>query len=156
MIFPFVILALLAGTELSEAIAVQRKVTLASRATADLTTQYITMSNSDISNVLAASAAIIAPYSAGNFSVTISEVSMDSTGKATVTWSRSLNGTPLNAGQTVSIPGNINQPNTSLILGQVAYTYVPRFGYRAVGTKVLSDQIFMSPRLVNSIALTGS
>lgn len=156
LIFPFMVIALLGGTELSEAIAVRRKVALVTRAVTDLTTQYITMSNSDVSTVLNASAAIIAPYAAANMTVTMSEVTVDNGGNATVTWSRSLNGTPLAQGQKITLPGNINQPNTSLILGQVSYSYVPRFSNTVLGTKVFADQIFMNPRLVNSITLTGS
>ena len=53
----------LGGVEASQGIAADRKVELTAHALADLATQYTNITNADMSNILNAGSAIIAPYS---------------------------------------------------------------------------------------------
>ena len=57
--------------------------------------------------ILNASQQIIAPFSQANVIVTLSEVSTDASGAATITWSDSLNGTPRPVGQAVTLPASL-------------------------------------------------
>ena len=43
-------------------------------------------------------------------------------------------------------------PNTSLIWSEVQYTYMPTIGYVITGTLNLKDQIYMRPRLSDTVA----
>ena len=81
---------------------------------ADIATQNKTISNATMQTILNASQQIIAPFSQANAIVTLSEVSTDGSGAATITWSDSLNGTPRPVGQAVTLPASLaGQPNIS-------------------------------------------
>jgi hypothetical protein len=81
-----------------------------------------TINNSSMSNILGASAAV-APSSASQsyLSVTVSEVSIDGKGNATITWSDALYSGAHTVGRTITIPSQLAVPNTSLILGEIQY-----------------------------------
>ena len=75
------------------------------------------------------------------------------TASATVEWSKTLNGTARAAkGSTVTLPAALNIANTSLIWSEVAYAYKPTIGYVITGTLTLKDQIYMRPRLSDTVA----
>jgi Flp pilus assembly protein TadG len=138
-----------------DAIAIDRKVTLTVHTVTDLVTQYSSISNADIHTVLSASSSIVAPYSPSPMLVTVSEVTTNAAGVATVVWSAATSGgTPLSAGQVVSLPATIDTPNVTYIFGQASYTYTPSIGYQLTGPIVLTDQTYMSPRLSTQITLT--
>jgi Flp pilus assembly protein TadG len=156
ILLPVMMTLYLGSVEGSQGIAAQRKVTLTAHALADLATQYTDITNADMSNVLAAGSAIIAPYSAANLQEVVSELSIDASGQATVVWSDTLGGTALTAGTVVSIPASLAVPNTFLIYTQVQYRYNPTYGYVMNSTMTLSDQSYMMPRQSTSIARTAT
>lgn len=156
LVLPFMMTLFLGGVQISDAVAVGRKVTLASRAVADLTTQYVTITNAQMSQILNASASVMAPYSTANLVIVLSEVSVNASGQASVTWSQSLNGTALTVGQAVTLPTGMAQPSTSVIWGQASYNYTPIYGNILTGPFTISDQIFMMPRLSATVTPTGT
>ena len=156
MLLPVMLTLFLGGIEVTQAIAINRKVTLTARALADLTSQYTAITNADMSNILNASSDIIAPYATASLQSVVSELSIDGQGNATVVWSETLNGTARSVGSSVTIPSGLVTPNSYLILGEASYTYNPAYGYVVTGTLTLSDHIYMRPRQSTSIALTGS
>jgi len=131
-------------------------VTLTTRTVADLASQVSSINNTDMTNILNASSAVIAPYDTTKLQVTVSAVAIDSNGVAKVTWSDTLGGTQRTVGSTVTLPTAINVPNTSLIWSEVAYNYTPTIGYVITGTLKLSDQIWMRPRLSDTVTRVNS
>ena len=109
-----------------------------------------------MSNILAASSAIAAPYAAANLTVTVSEITTDSSGNGKITWSDSLNGTARTVGSTITLPASLRTPNISLVFGEVSYSYTPALGYVITGTMTLSDSFYMMPRLANSVTRSNS
>jgi len=156
LLLPVMMTLYLGTVEISQGVAVNRKVKLTAHTLADLATQYTDITNADMSNILNAGAAIIAPYSATPLQETLSEISINAAGVATVVWSDTLNGSALAVGSTVNVPTALAVPNTYLILAQVQYAYNPTYGYVVTGTLTLSDQIFMDPRDSTSVARTAS
>ncbi len=155
-LLPFMLVAYLGGIEIGDGVAINRKVTITTRAVADLATRYTAMASSDMSTVLGAASTIIAPYPAGPLAVTVSQVTVDAKGNATVSWSNTLNGTAHAKGTPVTLPGTLATPNSYYIWGQVSYAYTPTLGYVMSGTYTLSNQIFMSPRDSGCVAFNGS
>ena len=156
LILPFMLAAYLGGVAIGDGVAINRKVAITTRAVADLASRYPNIYNADMASILSASAAIIAPYAPGQIAVTLSQVSVDPKGNATVTWSDTLNGTARAVGSPVSLPGTLAIPNASYVWGEVKYNYTPTLGYVMTGTFTLSNQIFMSPRDSNSIIRINS
>src|SRR4051812_22119922 len=152
MLLPLMLTLYLGTVEVSQGIGADRKVTLTSRTIADLVSQVSSIGNSDMTNALGASSAVMAPFPVGNLKVTVTSVKIDATGKATVDWSDTLNGTARVTGAGVTLPTALNVANTSLIWSEVQYTYRPVIGYVVSGTLTLHDQIYMRPRLSSSVA----
>ncbi len=151
MLLPLMITLYLGSVEISQGIGIDRKVTLTTRTVADLASQVSSINNADMTNMLTASAAVIAPYDTSKLQVTVSAVTIDSNGVAKVAWSDTLGGTKRAVGSTVTLPAAINVPNTTLIWSEVAYSYKPAIGYVVTGTLNLSDQIWMRPRLSDTV-----
>ena len=156
ILLPLMLGLYLGCAEVALGIAIKRKVTLTAHAVADLSTQYTAINNAQMSNILNAASAIIAPYPSASLTATVSEIAINAQGQASVVWSDSLNGTALPVGQVVSVPAALAVPNTYLILGQAQYSYNPTYGYVLTSTLTLSDQIFLLPRQSGSIARTPS
>lgn len=155
LILPIMLALYVGVTEVGQAISIARKVTITVRTITDLVTQYAAISDSEMTSLLNASAQVMAPYPSSNVIITVSEVSTDSSGNATVVWSASLNGTAYTAGQSVTLPSALDQPNIYLIWGQAHYKYTPIIGAGVIGTTNLKDQIYMNPRLCTAIDYKG-
>ena len=156
LLLPMMTTLYLGSVEASQGIAANRKITLATHTLADLASQYTDITNADMSNILAAGPATLAPYPTASLQEVVSEISINAQGVPTVVWSDTLNGSALTVGQVVSVPASLAVPNSYLVLSQVQYTYNPTYGYVLTGTITLHDQIFMRPRQSSSIARTPS
>ncbi len=73
-----------------------------------------------------------------------------------MTWSDTLNGTKRAVGSTVTLPTALNVANTTLIWSEVSYSYKPAIGYVITGTLNLADQIYMRPRLSDTVTRINS
>jgi len=135
LVVPIAVVLLVGGIDYSDAISMQRKITLADRTVTDLVTQYTTINTATLALNLAASASIIAPYSSSNLVMTVSEVTTNAAGVATVVWSQSYNGVKRAIGTTLTLPVATPQANATLIFGEVQYSDVPYVGYALTGTK---------------------
>jgi Flp pilus assembly protein TadG len=154
MLLPLMLSLYLGAVEVSQAVAVDRKVTLSARSVADLVAQATSVNTTDLNNILEAATAVTAPYAAANLKVTVSQVKIDANGTARVDWSVAKNTTPRPKDQTVTLPPALNVANTTLIWGEVQYTYTPVIGYVITGTLNLKDQIYMRPRLSEEVKKT--
>ena len=156
MLLPLMITLYLGTVEVSQGIGIDRKVTLTTRTVADLASQVSSINNADMTNMLNASAAVIAPYDTSKLKVTVSAVTIDSSGVAKVAWSDTLNGTKRTVGATVTLPTALNVASTTLIWSEVSYSYTPAIGYVITGTLNLSDQLYMRPRLSDTVTRLNS
>jgi Flp pilus assembly protein TadG len=155
MLLPLMVTLYLGGVEVSQAVAVDRKVTLVARTLGDLVAQATNVTTSDVTNILAASAAIVIPYNDSKLKITVSSVKIDSTGVAKIAWSDTKNGTARTVGSTVTLPAALNTNSTWLIWSEAQYAYTPTIGYVITGTMNLKDQIYMRPRLSDCVTRTG-
>ena len=154
MIVPVLLIIFLAAFDGGRAIAVYMKVRAATYALAAITNQYSTVQSSDMTSIVGATSVVLAPYSSNPAVVTISQLSMTNTGKATVSWSYSLNGSPRAQGAIVTVPSKLTPGNNAtcssypcyLILAEVSYMYTPMFGFFTAGTIALSDNLYATPR----------
>ena len=153
MIMPVLTVIFLGSYDGGRAIAVYMKVRSATYTLDAITNQYTTIQSSDMQAIVGATSVVLAPYSSTPVVVVISQIEINTGGKATVSWSYALNGTPLAQGSTVTIPaGLVASGNTCgtypcyLIFGQVSYTYTPLFGFFGSGGITLADSLYVTPR----------
>lgn len=158
LILPLMLLIYLGGFELSQALSANRKVTITTRAVVDLASQCPILSNTDVSNMLNASAQVMAPFSTSGLSIVLSELATTDGKTATVTWSYTLSNNtvtpspnPPGPPPKLQLPPNVAQPNSSVLLSQVTFNYVPPIGYALTGPFTMFDQLYMAPRKVASI-----
>jgi len=150
IVLPFMLLLYVGGIELGNGLAISVKVSETAHTVTDLVSRNACVTDSALSGILSASTTTIAPYSAASATVTVSEVSTDAQGKATVTWSKALNGTARPVGQPMTLPTALGTPspaNVSLILGEVTYQYTPNLGYTISGTVPIAESYYLFPRV---------
>jgi Flp pilus assembly protein TadG len=156
LLLPLMVSLYLGVVQLSQAVAARSNVTLTARTISDLVSRVSTINDADMTNALNASAAVMAPFPVGKLKVTVSSVNIDANGKATISWSDTLNGSARAVGSVVTLPTALNVASTSLIWAEVQYAYTPAIGYVITGTLALKDQMFMGPRVSNSVARTAT
>jgi Flp pilus assembly protein TadG len=151
MILPILVLLLLAFYDASTALSVYTKTRFATATLAQITNQYNNSSapihDSDMTAILGATAAVLAPYSSTPSTSNVSQIAINSSGTATVSWS-----TNLTAGSSFALPSALAIPSSYLIYATVSYTFTPTFSYFLSGPITLSDSIYVSPR--NSASVT--
>ena len=153
---PFLLLIYFGGVELTQGVTPNRQVALTSTTMATILSQYTTISAStQLSDIMAASTQILAPYGTGTPKVVVSLVTIDANRNATVTWSRTLNGTAHTVGATVTVPSNLNIASTTLIWSETSYAYSPIFDFLGMGPFNLYASIYMVPRESTTINLTA-
>jgi Flp pilus assembly protein TadG len=176
LVFPMLLVMLLASIDAGRAIAIYMKVRAAAYALNSMANQYPIIQDTDIQNIEGATAKVLAPYPSGPAGLRISQIEI-TTGGPKVAWSDGLNMTayaknyggvsvPANLAGTSSpnnacpatpasanmyTAGNVNQKGCYLLLAEVQYTYTPMFGQFITGPITLSDKLFVTPR--NSICV---
>jgi Flp pilus assembly protein TadG len=178
IVVPFMLLLYVGGVELAEGMAINVKVSATAHSVADMVTQNTSLSTASMQNILTGATAVIAPYPAngGQLLVTVSEISSDASGRLTLQWSQSYNGTSFSSGRSnlgssaanpvtgapayaaLTVPtslngtvGNANNPNgqndqVSFIVSEVNYAYTPNLGFAISGTVNLQDSYWLFPR----------
>jgi Flp pilus assembly protein TadG len=150
IVAPMMIGLYLGCVEISDGVAADRKVNLTAATLANLAAEVTTISTAGMTNILNASSAIIAPFSASNLQMTLSCIKVDSTGVAKVQWSQTRNGTARSIGSVYSFPSGstaLAVNGSWLLLAEVSYAYTPAIGYTISGTLTLSDKMYMAPRI---------
>lgn len=156
LLLPFMALLYLGGFEVMQEIAIKRQVALTASTVASIVTQYSSISQSQtMPGILAASSAVLTPYSAAKAVVTVTCITINSAGTATVAWSQSLNGTGRTVGSTISLPSALDVPNTTVILGETTYSYTPVIDFMHLGTMSLYSSVYMLPRQPGTITLAS-
>jgi Flp pilus assembly protein TadG len=166
LLLPLMLTMYFGSIQITDAISADRQVTLVASTVAEIASQYSQVSQTDVTNILNAAAAVFTPFPMSNGSttvgtITLSSVTIDGTGKATVDWSATLYGTKRAVGAVVSssIPSGLLNASpgsvTSLIWGEASYSYKPVIGWVVTGTIPMSDQIFLRPRQSNSVVCTN-
>jgi Flp pilus assembly protein TadG len=145
LLAPLLIALYLGVSEISDGIGADRKVSLTAAALANLSAQVSSISSSDMTNILDASSAIIAPYASSRLKMTVTCININASKVASVKWSVTRGGTA-NSG-TITIPTALAVASSQLILAEVSYSYTPTVAYKISGTLTLSDKMYMSPRI---------
>ena len=161
MIFPLMLVTFFGTVEFCSAVAIDRKVTLIARTVSDLTSQAAsTVDSNALTGIFTYGLLIITPYPSTPVKAQVSEIYVDSTGKAKIQWSQgavittsnsaTLTTSTRNAGDDVTtvVPPALLIKKTYLIFSEVKYQYVPvvAWGMMANTGIALSDVSYTRPR----------
>lgn len=156
MVLPILLILYLGSVQLQDGIACNRKVTIATRATADLIAQNAsgTTTKADIDNSLAAATQVMAPYRADRAVITLTHVTIDPLLRIKIDWSRGRNGPAETQATVTNIPLGMRVPGVSFIVSHVTYNYRPPANFGFIKPIALNDFLVMLPR--NSQTITCS
>ncbi len=156
LILPLMLTLYLGGIQVTEALSINRKVSHVTSTLADLVTQAKSLTNSEMGNILDASSSVMAPYSASTLQITVAEVRIDGSGKATVVWSDARNTTAPTVGSSVTLPAAIAVANSYVVATTATYPFTPSIGYVLTGSFNLKSTYYLKPRLSELITRTAS
>jgi Flp pilus assembly protein TadG len=152
-----VMLTLYFGTlETTNAMTAARRVTNVAQSAADLTAQAAALSNSDVNDIFAASAAILAPFPTNVVKITISSVVANSSNanSTKVSWSKAYGGGSARAtNSTVTLPSGLTTAGSSVVMVEVAYTYTSPIASFITGPIVMNEVAYLKPRRSTEVTL---
>jgi len=161
LVLPLMLALWFGAVELSEGIAINRKVTIVARTIADLASQQtLNIDAGTMTNLMNATSAVMAPFpasvnSAAGLRVVVSQIKIDANSTVTVSWSHANQyGTALTAGAPfTTLPTPFKIANSYVILGTAEYDYTTSFIGRWVLSRnlTLKDQMYMAPRQLKCI-----
>lgn len=156
LIAPLLILLYLGSVELSFLMQVNRRVTSTAAGLGDLTARLATVTDDDMSEMFQAAGVMLEPYDVTKSRMRITSIVDSGDGVAKVDWSDAYGMSPLNEGQTVTVPEGIMPSPGSVILAEVEYDYSSEIGYIIQTSKTIEDEFYLRPRRVTNIPRTGS
>jgi Flp pilus assembly protein TadG len=169
LILPVMVVIYISTVEVSMAIAVQRKVAIASGTIGDLTAQYDTMNYDTVSLILGSSLAVLQPYVPQTMTARISSVIVDGGGVASIGWSYNQQRTPSgnsfsdsapasDSGSTAlaDLPSSLLVPNTSVIVAEIDYTFTSPIGALLPSNQQLTQKTYFRPRAGTQIPFESS
>ncbi|MDP3544744.1 TadE/TadG family type IV pilus assembly protein [Phreatobacter sp. HK31-P] len=157
LILPLMVTLFLATVETTQGLQADRKVSLAARTLSDLSSQATVISNTDMSNIMDATADIIAPFAMTQAQVVVTGIQTDILGVSRVVWSDARNTTRYTCGQTMTVPTELKPAIGTagfLVLAEVKFYYTPTVAYLISGTITLSDRLYTRPRIGETVSRT--
>lgn len=124
---PVLIVLYIGAVELSVAMSVNKKLGRATATVADLVTQGGAVNKAYLRSMVDVAKGVMAPYDPDPVQLTVTGISIDENGSATVDWSWRPNGsgdeTPYEAGEAVDLPENLLVPETYLVRSEISYRH---------------------------------
>lgn len=130
LLAPIMLTMWLGTVEVGQALGIHWKSKLVARTLADLTARATTIHDADLTNIFAATTAVLYPYDSSKLSMRVSSVHRDSSNKDVVVWSNSSTGSalaPRVVNSAVTLPtGMLTKPGDSVVYSEVMYKYQPK------------------------------
>jgi Flp pilus assembly protein TadG len=153
MIFPIMLTLYFGTLETSDALTVSRRVANVAETAADLVAQQTSVSSSDLTDVFAASAAILTPYDTTKIKIVLTSVVASSSNVTTVAWSSAYGGaTARTVNSSITLPTGLTTANSSVIMAEVTYSYVSPIAHFITGPITMTEKAYLRPR--RSITVT--
>ena len=154
LIVPLMITMYFGALELTDALTVDRRVTLATQTVADLVAQSAVITDDDMSDIFSATAAVMAPFSAANLQMRITSVVADSDNNTKVAWSDGYNMAARNKNSTIALPAGLTSGGDSVIYAEVKFTYTSLLGKYFTTPFTFTDEAYLRPRRSLQVART--
>ena len=165
IIAPLLMVLFLGAVAFSQALTMDRRVTLTASSLADLVTQAdqvsftdpVTqadqVSTADLDDIMLLGdqlmqTSMVANYDPTKLIVKMAQVTTDANGNTTVDWSYDKSGgTPYASGSSYpGLPASLAQPNMSIVATEVSYDFEPIIGHFLTGPINLEETFYLRPR----------
>ena len=144
LVVPIMIALFFASVEVSNILIVDRKVTTATAAIADLIAQDVEITDAEMADIFAVGAALLAPFDSTEFSVTVSSV-VDDGGDTRIDWAEDFQGGAA-TGTAVDLPSGTLTDGASVVVVEVEYIHNTVVGYFLADSVTLTDRFYARPR----------
>ncbi|MEJ8476205.1 TadE/TadG family type IV pilus assembly protein [Roseibium algae] len=162
LILPFLLLLLIGMAETTSALNQDRRVSQVASSVTDLVAQSKSMSSNDMTDIMKAVGAIMAPYNSAALEVIVASVTFDDEGEPKVDWSVNKDGNTPDTwikGQKppIDIPETISIAGTSLVFGSASYKFIPKFAglsdsiFPGAALIQMGDHYFLKPRITATV-----
>jgi Flp pilus assembly protein TadG len=152
LLLPVMLGLYIGGLEISDGFTIKRKVTNTTSALGDLITRTEDITTAEMTDILKAASAVMAPYDISKLKIKLSGVTIDEDEKAEVTWGAKQNDTCPIKGTSVTLPEGVTIADSFLIMVEVHYDFDPAIGYVFTGPIDITDTFYLKPRLTGTIA----
>ncbi len=159
LIVPIMIALYFGTVEFSNALTVDRRVTSVASTIADLAAQAEEVDRDDVGDMFAAAASIMNPYDSDEISIVLTSVVADEDNNTTVAWSCSNDDAGEGAyaeGSSYTLPPNLTQPFTSVIVAEVEYSYSPPIIRYIDAPLDLQETFYLRPRRSLTVEFEGA
>ncbi|MEM8743096.1 MAG: TadE/TadG family type IV pilus assembly protein [Pseudomonadota bacterium] len=156
-ILPTIMIPLYFGAvEVSEALTVDRRITSIASTVADLTAQAEEVDSGQVNQIFDAARSIMVPYDNTGITIVLTSVVADEDNNTTVDWSCGHGGGTTHAeGSAFTLPPNLTQPFTSVIVAEVNYTH-NSFLAKVLDSPIsMKDTFYLRPRRSLTVEFTG-
>lgn len=161
-IMPFLITLYFGTIEGASLYSVDRRVAAVAGAMGDLVSRTnVTISTATLTQYFSAASGIMQPYATTDLTQVVSEISVSSTGVATVLWSRAYNGgTARIAGADYPLAAtlqiNLISRGSYLVVAEMQYPYKPVYGVVIPSTINLKHTEYFVPRFATKICIDAT
>ncbi|HRK23939.1 MAG TPA: pilus assembly protein [Beijerinckiaceae bacterium] len=160
LVVPLMLTMYFGMVELTQALGHARKSVIMSRTLADLVTQSVGISDTDMNTIFTAARSVMAPYPDDRLAMRVTSVMIDGAGTAWVEWSDVKNNNATNpysqharcALANSFIPASLRVPRTYLVWSEVTIQHIPTIGHVvAPNGFTMTEKMPMRPRVSTSI-----
>lgn len=155
LLLPLMIAMYFGALEITDALTANRRVTLATQTVGDLVAQSAVITDHDMTDIFAATAAVMAPFDASNLKMRVTSVVADSNNNTKVAWSDGYNMAARNKNSTVRLPAGLTTGGDSVIYAEVKFTYTSLLGKYFTSPFVFTDEAYLRPRRSLQVARTN-
>lgn len=154
LILPVMLTFYFGAVEATNMLVANRRVTAVAYTAADLTAQAASVSDADMTDIFAASTAILAPFGTTPLTVRITSVVANASNITRVAWSDGFNIAPRSAGSTMTLPPGLTTAGSSVIVAEVTYAYGSPISEIVTETIDFTETAYLKPRRAVQISRT--
>lgn len=155
LLLPLMITLYFGTIEVTNMVTASRRAANVASTAADLTAQAMSVSNADMTDIFAASTAIMSPFSTASLSITVTSVVADASNNPKVAWSSTLNGTARSVGSAMTLPAGLTTAGSSVIVAEVRYSYSSPVGTFLKDILTFNETAYLKPRRTVAVQRTS-
>tara|TARA_R110002110_G_scaffold92057_12_gene239653 strand:+ start:1807 stop:2379 length:573 start_codon:yes stop_codon:yes gene_type:complete len=152
LILPVMLTLYFGGVEVTNMLVANRRVTSVAYTAADLAAQAAAISNGDMTDIFAASSAILEPFSISPLTVRITSVVANASNQPKVAWSDGYQIGARSVGSAMTLPAGLTTPGSSVIVTEVTYAYSSPISQIVKDTIGFSETAYLKPRRAVQVA----
>lgn len=160
IVAPVLILLYVGSAEISVAMSINKKVARASSTIADLISQKSCVTSGFLSTMTDVANAIMTPYNESAPQLKVTEIHIDSTGNATVTWSWDQDGnSPYAASSSVTLPSDLVVDDTDIVRSEMSFVHhimMPGASDLGISSMTMEKTYYLRPRQDGAVALQST